>query len=234
MRLDRDEAAFLLVCLRFLAEDAPCQARIEQVVMSVAGGDDDQGGELPDVIYARSLALASVLWAIDSGNVAEHEREISQRVLEAVWNAGPIRPQLVAAQLHCLVAQEPGTQQCRWTCPSMIRANAGYAATIGLDDPAAEPSGQFPGMDPLPEVVLRISSEVRAASPALVTDRVRCGRCGLPGRLVGIDPDDGWTLVLHGSGSTPGQAQCRYLARDHAPVTGDEDDPDLSVFPAGL
>lgn len=234
MRLVRDEAAFLLVCLRFLAEDAPCQDRIEQVVMSVAGPDARHGGELPDVIYARSLALAAVLWAIDSGNVAPHERETATRVLEAVWSAGPIRPQLVAAQLQCLVAQEPGSRQCRWTCPSMIRANAGYAATLRVVEPGAASTGQFPGIDPLPEIVRHISSEVRAAAPALASDRVRCGRCGLPGRLVGIDPDDGWTVVVHGASGTPGRAQCRYLARDRGPHPDGEDDPDLSAFAAGL
>jgi hypothetical protein len=234
MQLGRDEAAFLLVCLRFLAEDAPCQARIERVVSSVAGPDADHAGELPDVIYARSLALAAVLWTLDSGNAASHEHEIAERVLEAVWNAGPIRPELVAAQLQCLVAQEPGSQRCRWTCPSMIRANAGYAATLGIARPGAATTGQFPGLDPLPDVVLRISSAVRAAAPVATAGRVRCGWCGLPGRLLGIDPDDGWTLVLHGSEGTPGQARCRYLAQGHAPLADDDGVPHLSSFAAGL
>lgn len=219
--LERDEAAFLLSCLRLLAQDAPCQARIEHVAESIAGRDDWSASALPDTIYARSLALAAVLWSVDAGLIATHQDEIAERVLRHVWDAGPIRPQLVAAQLQCLVGQEPGERHCSWTCPTMIRANAGYGSALALGG-----HDTFPGIDPRPALLRSVVTEPRIGGrgsvpgaipgdPATTRATVHCRACGRPGILEAIDPEDGWTVVVHDPDprSPEGMpAQCRFMA----------------------
>jgi hypothetical protein len=225
------DAAFLLTCLRFLGAEAPCQARIEGVIASVAGTDTWQDCRIPSTVFARGLCMAAVIWAIDSGLVGVGEREVAQGVLEALWQAGPIRPELIGAQLECLVGQEDGDRQCRWTCPAMRRANAGFARIDGSID--------HPALPDLVWTVVEAAGELALASTTPIPDahqprwmprrgaRVRCRGCGRPGTVLGVDTDDGWTVIEHHPPviqrpdgmwevqplAHDGPRQCRYLSR---------------------
>lgn len=239
MSLSPRDAAFLLTCLRFLGAEAPCQPRIEAVIEAVAGTDAWQGCRVPPTVFARGLCVAAVVWAIDSGLVGIEERGVAQDVLEDLWQAGPIRPELVGAQLQCLVGQDAGDRTCRWTCPAMRRANAGFAlldGTIG-----------HPALPDLVWSVVEAATELSTAQPEPPEpahhaptwlprrgSRVRCRGCGRPGTVLGVDADDGWTVIEHHPpvvqrpdglwevqpAAEPGPRQCRYLARGADAIVG--------------
>lgn len=229
MSLAPRDAAFLLTCLRFLGAEAPCQSRIEAVINAVAGTDNWQDCRVPDTVFARGLSMAAVIWAIDSGLVTIEERDLAQGVLEHLWQAGPIRPELIGAQLQCLVGQESNERECRWTCPAMRRANAGFA----------QPDGAI-SRPVLPDLVWTVFESASAAPDpdrALVARaprwvprrgaRIRCRECGRPGTVLGVDADDGWTVIEHHPpviqredgmwevqpAPDAGPRQCRYLSR---------------------
>jgi hypothetical protein len=224
------DAAFLLTCLRFLGAEAPCQARIEAVIGTVAGTETWQGCRIPSTVFGRGLCMAAVIWAIDSGLVGIGERDVAQRILETLWQAGPIRPALIGAQIECLVGQDDGDRQCRWTCPAMRRANAGFALMAG--------SIGRPALPDLVWTVVEASSTATAVERAPVPTppvprwpprrgaRIRCQGCGRLGTVLGVDTDDGWTVIEHHAPvlqrpdglwevqhlADNGPRQCRYLS----------------------
>ncbi|MEI7743907.1 MAG: hypothetical protein WCK58_09180 [Chloroflexota bacterium] len=230
MQLPAPDAAFLVDCLTHVAVAAPCRARIEQVVQSVADGGASEACCIPDSIFVRSLAIGSILWSIDTGIVEPEANEQAQRVLDSLWHDGPIRPELIAAQLRCLVAQPAETSHCLWTCPAMAHANAGYNPQLGPEMRAVLPGliGTVisEGADTLAVVRTDYGSTLSAPprTPRSGT-RVSCRSCGRDGTILGVDPEDGWTVVEHyppvvqredgmwaiSPDASPGPHQCRYI-----------------------
>lgn len=251
MRLAETDATFLATCLRSLASVAPCHDRILAVADAVAappalvpgtslqvlGGAPVVTALRGDSLFVRSLSLAAVLWSIDTGRVDAADQECAQRVMDEVWRQGAIRPELIAAQLRCLVGQEGDDPVCVWSCASMPHANAGYDAQLAsatqtisglLGTVAAEEA------DTLAIARLDASSlrSQRGWTPRHGT-RTRCAACGREGTVLGVDPEDRWTVIDHHptvreredgfwevvpvSGDLP--RQCRFLDRGPGPVT---------------
>lgn len=232
MQLLESDAAFLVDCLEQVAVGAPCRERIENVVASVSAGEEPGSCCIPDSIFVRSLAIGSVLWAIDNGVVEPAEQDQAQRVLDTAWKDGPIRPELIAGQLRCLVGQPADAMHCLWTCPAMAHANAGYNPQL-----TAEMRSVLPGLigtviaegvDTLALVHTdpgqNFGTQVRAPRYGA---RIACQECGSEGTVLGTDADDGWTVVEHhprviqrpdgmwqvSPDESPLPRQCRYLAR---------------------
>jgi hypothetical protein len=223
------DAAFLVTCLRLIGADAPCRARIELVIDAIADDGGWRGCHVPETVFARGISIAAVIWAIDSGVVGVDEHDVAQGVLEELWRAGPVRPDLIGSQIRCVVSQPTDEGRCRWICPAMRHANAGYA----------QPDGAI-SRGPLPNLAWTVA-EAASASPE--PDRflsplaprwlprrgacVRCPECGRPGTILGVDSGDGWTVLEHHPPvvqredgmweveptSAAGPKQCRYVAR---------------------
>ncbi len=252
MRLAEPDAAFLATCLRAMAAEAPCRDRVLAVAdavvsppapaagssLQVLGGTRADPVPQGDSLFVRSLSLASVLWSIDTGRVDADDQDRAQRVMDEVWRQGAIRPELIAAQLRCLVGQESDDPVCVWSCASMPHANAGYEAQLAaatqtisglLGTVAAEAA------DTLAVARLDASSprNPRSWTPRHGT-RTWCTACGREGTVLGVDPEDGWTVIDHHptvrerddgfwevvpvSGDQP--RQCRFLDRGQGPRRG--------------
>jgi hypothetical protein len=231
--LSQHNAAFLLTCLRILGAGAPCQARIEAVIASIAGTDSSQDRRVPSTVFARSLCMSAVIWAVDSGFVDAAGRDAAQAVLDQLWEMGPIRPELLGAQLRCLVGQEVDEHQCLWTCPAMRRANAGFGLSDGsLERPVLPDLAWTVAMAATDAASLAPPDGV-AGAPRWVPERgarIRCRECGRVGTVVGVDADDGWTVVEHHPplaqranglwelrpAAGDGPRQCRYISHREA------------------
>ena len=194
-----EQAALVVASLRFLATDAPCRSRIDAVANAIDAPPDEAEAAAPAAMFARAVATSAVIWAIDSDLVGQREGGVAQGAMDALWRLGPIRPELVATQLRCLVGQREAERRCLWTCPMMARANAGY-------DPGGGPAAIHPGL-----LGLILAEEGGATLPGIDERRrepprgatlrhgeiTRCLACDRDGTILGVDPEDGWTVVDH-------------------------------------
>lgn len=246
MRLPEPDAAFLASCLRGLAAVAPCEARIRAVAASierdsaapfpepatdVLGAAGPAAGAIGDSLFVRSLALSAVLWSIDSGLVEAPDQERAQRVLDDIWRRGAIRPELIAVQLHCLTSQPEDQRVCVWSCAQMPHANAGYDPQLNALAPTVSGLlGTVVAEEADTLALARLDAAVRRG-PVRWTPRygarVVCKGCGHEGTVLGVDDEDGWTVIDHHPGvreredglwevvpAAPGAPrQCRFL--DH-------------------
>ena len=221
----------------------------------MAGTDNWQDCRVPDTVFARGLSIAAVIWAIDSGLVTIEERDLAQGVLEELWLAGPIRPELIGApSSSAWWARSPTSASAVGRAPRCARANAGFALPDGaISRPA------------LPDLVWTVSSP-RSAAPAAECARpslratpwvprrgarVRCRECGRLGTVLGVDADDGWTVIEHHPpvvqredgmwevqpAPDTGPRQCRGTSRASRPprssTTGSAPGPDGSAAGPG-
>lgn len=227
LSLTADESALLLECLGRMADEAPCPPRIHAVMASVGSSAAEEANGLSPV-FARALSMAAVIWAIDTGRIDEQRGELAQHVMDALWRLGPVRPDLVATQLACLVGQGDEELRCFWTCSTLTRDNAGYAtgagpirvSQVGLAGSMLLGEGQptLPGIDDRHRSGAQGGGH-RHGEP------VPCLSCGRDGTILGVDPKDGWTVVDHypkveqrpdgmwavDRASVAGPRQCRYL-----------------------
>jgi hypothetical protein len=110
------EHSLLLTCLGALAADAPCEPRIQCVIDAVAGDTQGRPGNLPDTAFARSIAIAALMRGADARIGERHDPVLAQAAIDGIWRQGPIRPGMVATQLHCLVGKRGADRRCRWSC----------------------------------------------------------------------------------------------------------------------
>jgi hypothetical protein len=221
------EIALLNDCLGHLATAAPCRPRIDAVMEMVTKAD---GAPVfgHESIFPRAVSMAAVIWAIDSDRIGENQGPLAQSVMDTLWGLGPIRPELVAAQLRCLVGQGDSDIRCFWTCSALARENAGYATGAGPIRVSRTGLAGSMVLRDLAPILPGIEDWRRPGAHGgghRHGEPVPCLACGRDGTILGVDPEDGWTVVDHhprvveredgmwavDQASLAGPRQCRYL-----------------------